>query len=57
MPQLHVKRPVKAMNAMKNNKFAGIDNLPAEVIKNNRLADLLTVLFKNYFVLGITPDI
>ena len=48
---------IKAMKAMKNNKSAGIDNLPVEVIKNNRLADLLTVLFKKCFDLGITPDI
>ena len=48
---------VKAMNAMKNNTSAGIDNLPAAVIKNSRLVDLLTVLFKKCFDLGITPDI
>ena len=29
----------------------------AFLIKNNRLADLLTVLFKKCFDLGITPDI
>ena len=45
------------MNAMKNHKSDGVDNLPAEAIKNNRLADLLTVLFKKSFDLGITPDI
>ena len=48
---------IKAMNAMKNNKSSGIDDLPAEVLKNSILIDLLTVLFKKYFDTGITPDI
>ena len=48
---------VKAMNAMKNNKSSGIDNLPDEVIKSKRLGDMLTVLFIKCLDLGITPDI
>ena len=48
---------INAMNAMKNNKSSGIDDLPAEVLKNSILTDLLTGLFKKCFETGITPDI
>lgn len=48
---------VKAMHAMKNNKSSGIDELPAEVLKHERLVNLLRVLFEKCFNYGITPDI
>ena len=46
---------VGAMRSMKNNKAYGIDELPAEVLKNGILVNLLTVLFNKCFVTGITP--
>ena len=44
----------EAMRSMKNNKAYGVDELPAEVIKNDNFIHLLTVLFKES---GMTPEI
>ena len=35
------EKVVKAMKTIKNNTSSGIDDLPAEVLKNNRLINLL----------------
>ena len=42
---------------MKNNKACGIDELPAKLLKNDKLTNVLTVLFNKYFDSGLVPDI
>ena len=45
------------MRSMKKNKAYGVDDLPAEVIKNDNLIYFLTVLFNKCFEAGMTPEI
>ena len=47
----------EVMRSMKNNKAYGVDELPAEIIKNNNVIHLLKVLFNKCFESGITPEI
>ena len=46
-----------AVKATKNNKAYGEDGLPAEVLKNDCLLDILTKLFNKCFTTGVIPDI
>ena len=46
-----------AVNRLKCNKAAGIDGLPAEVLKCERLTDVLLKLFNKCFSTGLIPDI
>ena len=46
-----------AVNRLKCNKAAGIDELPAEILKCERLTDVLLKLFNKCFSTGLIPDI
>ena len=47
----------EVMRSMKNNKAYGVGELPTEIIKNNNLIHLLTVLFNKCFESDITTEI
>ena len=55
--ELSDREVADAMKAMKNNKAYGVDELPAEVVKNTNLVQLLTRLFNKCVESGITPEI
>ena len=47
----------KAISKAKNNKSAGIDNLPYEVFKNATSVSTLSALFQTIFTKGVLPTI
>ena len=53
--EISVREVADAMKSMKNNKAYGVDELPAEVVKNTNFIQLLTRLFNKCFESGITP--
>lgn len=55
--EISFEEVVCSMRAMKSNKAYGVDELPAEVLKNENIVCLLIVLFNKCFVTGITPTI
>ena len=55
--EISVQEVAESMKALKNNKSYGVDELPAEVVKNGNLINLLVCLFNKCFESGITPEI
>ena len=46
----------RALMNLKNGKAVGLDNLPNEILKNDRLTNILNELFNVCFCYGIVPD-
>ncbi|MCG8048458.1 MAG: reverse transcriptase family protein, partial [Candidatus Thiodiazotropha endolucinida] len=47
----------KAVHQLKTNKACGYDDIPAEVLKSDKLLNVLFALYSKCFTTGITPDI
>ncbi|MEW8547636.1 MAG: reverse transcriptase family protein, partial [Candidatus Thiodiazotropha sp.] len=47
----------KAVSQLKANKACGYDEIPAEVLKNDKMIYALFVLFDKCFTTGVTPDV
>ena len=54
--EISVREVADAMKSLKNNKAYGVDEMPAEVVKNTNLIQLLTRLFNKCFESDITPE-
>ena len=51
-----VEETLKALTKLKCNKAVGFDNIPAEVIKSQRLQNILCALFHLRFINGVIPS-
>jgi hypothetical protein len=46
-----------AMNALKQGKAVGVDNLPNEILKNENLVNIFNQLFNLCFIHGTLPNV
>ena len=46
-----------ALRRLHDKKAEGIDEIPAEILKNQNLLSLIAVLFNQYFILGKIPNL
>lgn len=54
---ISIEETVKYMNALKQGKAVGVDNVPNEILKNENLINILNQLFNLYFIHGTLPNL